>query len=98
MAFFDTSSAGSRTANTFANVQIHIPNYASSNYKSYSSDGGEENNATAAVMGIWAGLWSDTSAITEIKLEDYNGGSWVQYSSASLYGVTSGSDGTTTVS
>ena len=98
MAFFDTSSAGSRTANTFANVQIYIPNYASSNYKSYSSDGGEENNAAAAIMGIWAGLWSDTSAITEIKLEDYNGGSWVQYSSASLYGVTSGSDGTTTVS
>jgi hypothetical protein len=98
MAFFDTSSASTRTANTFANVQIYIPNYTSSNYKSYSSEGGEENNSTTAIMGIWAGLWSDTSAITEVKLEDYNGGSWVQYSSAALYGFIKGTDGVTTVS
>jgi len=75
------------TANTFANSENYIPNYTSSNYKSYSGDGVQENNATASYMAFWANLWSTTSAITSIKIEAQGGVNFVQYSTAYLYGI-----------
>jgi hypothetical protein len=74
------------TANTFSNGEIYIPNYAGSNYKSWSSDAVTENNATSADMSMVAGLTSITAAITSITLAP-NAGSFVQYSTFSLYGV-----------
>ena len=74
------------TANTFSNCDIYIPNYAGSAYKSVSSDSVYENNATAAEQYLNAGLWSNTAAITSIKLASTSG-SFVQYSTASLYGI-----------
>jgi len=78
-----------RTASTFGNGQIYIPNYAGSNYKSYGWESVEENNATAAVMTVGAGLWSSTSAINQVTLTVESGGTFVQYSTAYLYGVKS---------
>lgn len=74
------------TANTFGNSEIYIPNYTSSNFKSVSIDGVTENNATTAFGGIFAGLWSTTSAITSVTLTA-NSGNWTQHSTFSLYGV-----------
>ena len=92
------SNDSTQTSNTFGSIGVMIPNYSSSTqYKSYSSDSASENNATTAYMAIVAGLWSNTDAITSLSLTPVNG-SWVQYSSATLYGITAGSDGTTTVS
>lgn len=87
-ANFNPSStdASSYTANTFGNAEIYIPNYTSSNYKSVSIDGVTENNATTAYGGIFAGLWSTTSAITSVSLAA-NSGNWAQYSTFYLYGV-----------
>ena len=85
------------TANTFGSGAIYIPNYTSSNAKSYSSDSVSETNSTASYQRLNAGLWSGTSAITSVTMEPLVG-SWVQYSSATVYGITAGSDGTTTVS
>lgn len=85
------------TANTFASSSIYIPNYAGSNYKSFSIDSLTENNSTTAYQRIAAALWSVTDAITSLEIIE-SSGDIAQYSSASLYGVTSGSDGTTTVS
>jgi hypothetical protein len=85
------------TASTFSNCQVYIPNYRSSVAKSASSDQVDENNATASFQLITACLYSGTSAITSILMGGL-GGSFAQYSSATLYGITSGSDGTTTVS
>jgi hypothetical protein len=77
----------SATANTFSNVDIYIPNYTSSNYKSSSIDAVEENNATGALMSLSAGLWSNTAAITSLSLiPDYRT-NLVEYSTAYLYGV-----------
>ena len=74
------------TASTFGNSEFYIPNYAGSNNKSLSSDSVTENNATAADMLFGAGLWSNTAAITSIKLSPTSG-NFVQYSTAYLYGV-----------
>jgi len=75
------------TANTFANTEIYIPNYTSSNYKSVSCDSVIENNGTTAFANLYAGLWSNTSAITSITIADNNSSSFVQYSSFYLYGI-----------
>jgi hypothetical protein len=88
----------SMTANTFSNTMIYIPNYASSNNKSFSVDTVNENNSTSASMNIFAGLWSQTAAINEIKLQNLGGSGFVQYSSATLYGITKGSSGGVSVS
>jgi hypothetical protein len=74
------------TANTFSNIEFYIPNYASSNYKSYSSDSVTENNATASYADLVAGLWSNTAAITSIKMTP-GAGNFVQYSTFYLYGI-----------
>ena len=76
----------SATANTFASVDIYIPNYTSSNNKSASSDSVQEDNATTAYAEMHAALWSNTSAINRITITP-NSGSFVQYSTAYLYGV-----------
>lgn len=87
------------TANTFGNCDIYIPNFASSNNKSVSVDIVTENNATSAIQGLAAGLWSNTAAITSITLTTQFGTTDIkQYSSATLYGITAGSDGVTSVS
>ncbi len=76
------------TSNTFANNLIYIPNYAGSTQKSLSCDYTTENNATFAIAGFTAGLWTGTSAITSIKIFEGGGSTnLVQYSSAYLYGV-----------
>lgn len=79
-------NGSTETANTFANVEIYIPNYAGSNYKSISNDGVMENNATSAYAGFTASLWSQTAAINQITLTP-SVGSWVQYTTATLYGI-----------
>ena len=77
----------SYTANTFSNGEFYIPNYANtSNNKSVSSDSVNENNATTAVTALIATLWSSTAAINQITLTP-NAGTFVQYSTAYLYGV-----------
>jgi hypothetical protein len=80
----DTSLA---TSNTFGNTSLYIPNYTSSNFKSISIDGVTENNANAALQFINGALFKSTSAITSITLAAYNFASFVQYSTADLYGI-----------
>jgi hypothetical protein len=89
--FFTIAHSGT-TSNTFGNSVIYIPNYAGSTNKSVSIDGVNENNATAARQEIAAGLYSSTSVISSLNLTP-GGGSFVQYSSATLYGITKGSSG-----
>jgi len=85
-----------QTSNTFGSASIYLPGYLSANNKSYSYDVVGENNGTAASLAISAGLWADTDAITSfaIALKD---GDFEEHSTATLYGILAGSDGTTTV-
>ena len=75
------------TANTFGNSSLYIPNYRSSNNKSFSIDAVTENNATTAWAFLAAGLWSQTAAINSITLTPLVGTSINQYSTFSLYGI-----------
>ena len=79
-------SGNGATASTFGNGEVYIPNYAGSTNKSMSADGVSENNGTEAYATLVANLWSNTSAITSILLYP-DSGTWQQYSTATLYGV-----------
>jgi hypothetical protein len=75
------------TLSTFGNTEIYISNYTSSNNKSVSFDSTGENNATLSYIGMAAGLWGSTSAVTSIELFPRIGPNFVQYSTATLYGI-----------
>ena len=75
------------TASTFSNIEIYFPNYgSSSNKKSYSVDSVTENNATTAYASMAGGLYSQTAPITSIGFSPVSG-NYVQYTTATLYGV-----------
>lgn len=80
-------TANSSTSNTFSNTEFYIPNYTSSNYKTLSADSVSEYNGTTAYAGFVAGLWSDTSAITSIKIEPYFTSNMKEFSTFYLYGI-----------
>ena len=83
--FYFTNSNNS-TASTFSNMSVYVPNYLSSNYKSVSIDGVDENNASTAYFSMTAGLWSNTAAITSATFTDNNGG-FLSGSTFYLYGI-----------
>jgi hypothetical protein len=85
------------TANTFANTEIHLPNYTGSTNKSASADSVSEANQTEAYQLIVAFLWSQTAAITSLALTA-GANNFVIGSTVSLYGVLKGSDGIVTTS
>lgn len=91
------TTGANATANTFGSMQFYIPNYTSSNNKSFSVDSVTEHNGTITRQYIAAGLWSQTAAITSLKIAPAIN-AFVQYSSATLYGITKGSDGIVSVS
>lgn len=80
-------NSATSTASVFSNVELYIPNYTSSNNKSSSVDSVSENNATTAYPHMIANLWSDTSAITKITLFSSYSATILQYSTATLYGI-----------
>ena len=82
------NAAGS-TANTFSSHNIYIPNYTSSSLKSFLVNSVSENNATNAQSDLFAGLWSNTAAITSISLLP-EVSTWVQNTTISIYGITRG--------
>jgi hypothetical protein len=76
-----------RTASTFGNTELYIPNYTGSNNKSFSTDTVTEGNGSAyEILGLWAGLWSSSAAISSITLSN-DSGNFAQYSTATLYGI-----------
>lgn len=81
-------SGNNATANSFGSCSIYIPNYTSSNYKSFSAEGVAESNETAIYKSLIAGLWSNTAAITQVTLYADDGSqNFMQYSTAYLYGI-----------
>jgi hypothetical protein len=76
------------TSNTFASIEIYIPNYAGTTAKSFSSTGVVEHNGAVAPMAAWAGLYSSvTSAVTSVEFTTNNAANFVSGSSFFLYGI-----------
>lgn len=89
-----TMANSNSTSSMFSNVIMTIPNYAGSINKAFSID---YINANASTSGdreeMLAGLWSTTSAINQVTLTGAS--NFVQYSTATLYGLLKGSGGAT---
>lgn len=84
------SPTASAVANIFSNNMAYIPDYAGSNYKSVSIESVSENNATGNLLwflDLSAGLWSQTTAINQITIVAFGATNFVQYSTATLYGI-----------
>jgi len=79
--------AASVTASTFGSLEFYLPNYTSSNYKSWSSDSVTENNSTTNSQWLLAGLWSTVTAVSTIAVSLQTSANFAQHSTFSLYGV-----------
>ena len=83
--------AASMTADTFGGLTVWIPHFASSNYKQVlmSSTG-----ATATTsnndwrIGVSAGLYAQTTAISSVEIKSGYGADHAEYSTFTLYGIT----------
>jgi len=76
-----------QTASTFSNCSVYITNYANTNNKSVFLDAvNESNSATAHSMAFMSALWSNSATINAITITSGDG-NYVQYSSATLYGI-----------
>jgi len=81
------TTAASATASIFGSHLIYITNYSGSTNKSYFSEAVTENNGAESYQEIVSGLWSNTAVITQVTLSPRVGTLLLQYSSASLYGI-----------
>jgi hypothetical protein len=83
------TTSATATSNTFSSAEYYIPSYTVSQNKPISITNAAENNSTTqAANNATAGLWSNTAAITSIKLENAFGpGNFVSGSSFYLYGI-----------
>lgn len=81
-----------QTASNFGNTLITIPNYARAGWTKqiFSQDVAENAASTTSWLEFFAGSIGDTNALTSITLTPLNG-QFVQYTTAYLYGLTSGS-------
>lgn len=83
-------NAANTTSSSFGNSEIYIANYAGSNNKYVSFDITTQNNTSTVntfFSGIMAGLWANTSAINRITITPGSSATFLQNSSASLYGI-----------
>lgn len=76
-----------QTSSTFANSQVYISNYSGSAAKSFSFDGVDENNATAANQFLVASSWNSTAPITSLVITTSTDDDFVANSTASLYKI-----------
>lgn len=85
-------TGGTGTSNTFGSVFFYFPNYAGSATKRFSYESVAPNNSTTAYetrVDFSALRWNSTSAINQLTLANSSTNKFVQYSTATLYGIKS---------
>jgi hypothetical protein len=80
------ANGATSVANAFSTNSIYIPNYTSSLNKVSSSDAVMVDSVAENYMFFGANLVTTSSAITSIQLAPWSG-TWVQHTSAHLYGI-----------
>jgi hypothetical protein len=84
-AFVDGSGA---TANTFSNLEMYMPSYATTKTKPSSTFASAENNSASSVwLSSNANLYRSTSAISSMTFTPYTGGNFLAGSTFYLYGI-----------
>ena len=83
---FDFANGTSSTANTFSAIECYFTNYTSSANKSFSITGVVENNGSEAYQTMTSQIFTQTAAITSIRLTP--DAAFLQHSTASLYKIT----------
>lgn len=81
------ANGANSTASTFSSVEYYFPNAFGSTNKAFSVESATEGNTTGLPMDMYSALWSNTSAISSITINATNSSTFVQYSSAYLYGI-----------
>lgn len=76
----------SNTTNMFSNIQIYISNYTTTNNKAVTIENVTERNEGNADLATIAGLWSNSATISSIQIVPA-AGSFIQYTTATLYGI-----------
>lgn len=80
-------STADSSASMFGGIVIDILDYANtSKYKTSRSLGGTDQNGSGRIH-LNSGLWMNTAAITTLVIKPSSANSFVQYTSAALYGV-----------
>lgn len=88
MRWTGTGANGGSTSSLFSCSTLYIGSYTRANAKPSVGESATEFNGTITdSMGLDGNLWSDTSAITSIKLLPGDGSAWLQHSNAYLYGI-----------
>ena len=83
----------------FSNCQMYLLDYAKTTVnKAWTIEATEGTSGQTSYHTIQSGRFASNSAITSIELYDTGGGNFRVGSTATLYGITAGSDGITTVS
>jgi hypothetical protein len=83
-----SANGANSTASTFSNCDIYIANYNSTGIKTLSSEGAVENNSTSSWnMNFAANSITNSAAVTSVTLAPFGGNSFVQNSTAYLYGI-----------
>lgn len=82
------AASGANTAsNIFSNTSWYISNYTSSSNKIIASDGVNESSTSVSnYSAMTAGIWANSAPINQITIHLSNS-SFVQHSSATLYGI-----------
>jgi hypothetical protein len=87
--YFDPNSnavpSAGDTSNTFASTEVYLPNYTSSQNKTFGNFGVSGTNTAFSITGQ-AALWRVTSAINSITVTN-TGNNFVAGSSFFLYGI-----------
>lgn len=95
----NAGSSSSVEAGTYGNAEIYVHSYSDAKAHVMNANAvSQHNNNTQMVVSIAAGQSVSTAAVTSITLDSETGANFIAGTTATLYGVTRGSDGTTTVS
>lgn len=79
------TGANATSSDTFSSGKINISNYRNNIPKHFSISTGTTVEDGNQSVGIYSGLWNDNNPITSLELVPI--GQFVEYSTASLYGI-----------
>ena len=82
--YIPTSGA---TANAFGSAEIYIPNYTSSNQKSFNIESVQESNQATSILQTANGVWTGTAAISSFTIYQRTGYTFGEFTNATLYGI-----------